>query len=120
MLAREFRIAADKDIKRILKLGKRLSCPECTLYFVPNTVGHPRVCVVVAAGVSKRAVVRNRVKRQAREVLRVAIQNKELSHAIDIVLMIRQPAAKIIDGERPEVFKNFFIKTGLFSKQKQV
>lgn len=119
MLARESRIAADKDIKRILKLGKRFSCPECTLYFVPNTLGVPRVGFVVAGGVSKKAVVRNRIKRQAREVVRRAIEQKKLNHSIDIILMLRPAVAKIADNARREFFNEFFERIGIIPKSKR-
>lgn len=119
MLARESRIAADKDIKRILKLGKRFSCPECTLYFVPNTLGFPRVGFVVAGGVSKKAVVRNRIKRQAREVVRRAIEEKKLTHSIDIILMLRPAVAKIADNARREFLNEFFERIGIVPKSKK-
>jgi ribonuclease P protein component len=119
MLARESRIAADKDIKRILKLGKRFSCPECVLYFVPNPLGFPRVGFVVASGVSKRAVVRNRIKRQAREVVRLAIEQKLLTHSIDIIIMLRPAAAKIADDVRREFFREFFERIGIIPKSKK-
>lgn len=119
MLAREFRIAADKDIKRILKLGKRFSCPECTLYIAPNTVGRPRMTVIVASGVSKEAVVRNRVKRQARDVLRVAVKEGVLTQPLDIIVMIRSAIVKVDDGVRRDFFKKFFERIGIFPRPRK-
>ncbi len=118
MLAREFRIAADKDIKRILKLGKRFSCPECTLYIAPNTLNRPRVNVIVASGVSKQAVVRNRVKRQARDVLRVAVTEGALYQPLDVIVMIRSAIVKVEDGVRREFFKKFFERVGILPRQR--
>lgn len=119
MLAREFRIAADKDIKRILKLGKRFSCPECTLYITPNTVEHPRTTVIVASGVSKNAVVRNRVKRQCRDVLRVAITNGEIRQPLDIIVMIRSAIVKVPDETRRDFFKKFFERIGILPRPRK-
>ncbi len=118
MLAREFRIAADKDIKRVLKLGKRFSCPECSLYVSGNTLGRPRVCVIVAGGVSKLAVVRNRVKRQARDVLRVAVERGAMNGALDVVVMIRAAAVRVEDDRRREFFKIFFERVGIVARGK--
>lgn len=108
MLARDYRITADTDIKRTLKTGKRFTVPECSLYLSPNRVGHPRMTVVVASGVSKLAVVRNRLKRQCRDVLRVALQNGDIVGTFDIVVMIRSGAVRIPDGERRAFFKEMF------------
>lgn len=113
MLAREYRIASDKDIKRTLKLGKRFNAPECSLYINPNILQRPRMAVVVASGVSKSAVVRNRIKRQARDVLRLAIQDGVITQPLDVILVIRQPATKIPDETRRVFFKNFFERSRL-------
>lgn len=113
MLAREYRIAADKDIKRTLKLGKRFNAPECSLYITPNLLKHPRMAVVVASGVSKSSVVRNRIKRQARDVLRLAIQGGAITQPLDVILVIRPPATKIPDETRREFFKKFFERSRL-------
>lgn len=113
MLAREFRIAADKEIKRTLKLGKRFNAPECSLYLQPNTFSHPRIAVIVASGVAKTAVLRNRLKRQCRDVLRVAIQQGVISHPFDIAVIIRSPATRIPDRERRAFFRSFFERARL-------
>ncbi|MCX6780872.1 MAG: ribonuclease P protein component [Candidatus Magasanikbacteria bacterium] len=114
MLARVSRIAADKEIKRVLKLGKRFSVPECSLFLLANTLGRPRVTVIVASGVSKRAVVRNRLKRQARDVLRLAVEHGAITQPLDIIVMIRAGAAKIEDEVRRDFFKKLFERARLF------
>ena len=101
MIARVFRVTHDRDIKRVLKLGRKFTVPEFSIYTLQNTLKHPRMCVVVASGVSKKAVVRNRLKRQVRDVLRTAIQKGTISYTIDIVVMIRAPFIKVPDDARP-------------------
>lgn len=113
MLARVYRIAADREIKRTLKLGKRFNAPECSLYLQPNVLKHPRIAFVVASGVSKSAVVRNRLKRQCRDVLRVAIQAGFITQPLDIVVVIRSAAVQVPDDERRAFFKNFFERARL-------
>lgn len=113
MVSRDFRIRTDRDIKRVLKLGRKFNAPECSLYTLPNTLQHARIAVVVASGVSKKAIVRNRLKRQMRDVLRIAIQQKQFNYTIDIVIMIRPPATRIPDGERREFYRNFLQRARL-------
>ena len=71
------------------------------------------MCVIVAAGVSKRAVIRNRLKRQVREVLRLAIKEGKITYTIDMVVVIRAPFAKVADDARQEYFADFLKKIGL-------
>lgn len=114
MLGREYRVSTDREIKRILKLGKRMSVPECSLYMMPSASGHARVCVIVASGVSKNAVVRNRVKRQARDVLRRAVEDGRV-RAIDVVVMIRGAAVRVNDAARSDFYRKFFERAGIIS-----
>lgn len=107
MIARVFRVSTEKDIKRVLKLGRKFNVPEFSLYTLQNKFQHPRMCVIVAAKVSKKAVVRNRLKRQVREVLRAAIQSGKILYTIDIVVMVRAPFAQIPDDARQEYMKKY-------------
>jgi ribonuclease P protein component len=116
VIARVFRVTTDRDIKRVLKLGRKFNVPEFSLYTLQNILKHPRMCVVVAGGVSKKAVVRNRLKRQVRAVLRAAIQSGKISYTVDIVVMVRAPFVKVADELRTQLVENFLINIGLMRK----
>ena len=60
-----------------------------TLRFLHTGNPHPRYTVVVCKGVSKRAVIRNRVKRQMRHLL--AAETKQLNCGVDIMMTILSP-----------------------------
>ncbi len=113
MVSRGFRITQDREIKRVLKLGRRFSSPECSLYMLANTLGHPRMTVVVSAGVSKLAVDRNRLKRQMRDVLRQGIEQKRIAFNFDIIAVLRAPALKIADVGRRAFFQGLLEKARL-------
>ena len=49
------------------------------MYVAPNTVGFARLGFAVSRRVSKKAVIRNRIKRQIRESFRDQCKNAELS-----------------------------------------
>lgn len=88
MFGRANRLNTEKDIKWVLKTGKRLSAKEYSFYVLPNNKKTPRVAIVVPASVSKRAVKRNEIKRQLRDILCWAIKESRIAD-IDLVIMIR-------------------------------
>lgn len=62
---------------------------------IPNALGHPRLGLIVSKKNLRRAVDRNRLKRLARESIR--LQQQRLP-AVDIVLMARR-GVKELDNE---------------------
>ena len=78
MFPREQRLRRHRDIQQILKTGLRLSTPALMLRYLPNRRTKPRVTVVVGTTVSKRAVVRNRLKRQLRHVLMAELKGRSV------------------------------------------
>ena len=113
MVSRDFRIRTERDIKRVLKLGRKFNVPECSLYTLQNSLSYARMTVIVANGVSKNAVARNRLKRQMRDVLRVAIQSGSITYTIDIIVVVRALAMRVSDGDRREFFRNFLQRAQL-------
>lgn len=57
---------------------------------MPNQLAHPRLGLIVAGKVVRRAVGRNRVKRLLREVFRA--RQQELA-GLDLVVRLRRPPA---------------------------
>lgn len=100
MIARAHRITADRDIKRICKAGRRFGVPELTFFIAPNRIGLPRFTVVVGSTVSKKAVMRNRIKRQVRDVMRRAIKTGAISRGVDLVAVVRPVCVAIPDRGR--------------------
>ena len=71
MLAKEFRLRKSVDIQHVFKRGRRIHSPSFSLIFLRNSENHgPRLAFVVSRAVSKRAVVRNTLRRRAREWVR--------------------------------------------------
>lgn len=70
MLPKKFRLHNDTDIKRLVQGGKTFFLPQMTIKYKNNNGQGLRMAVVVSTKVDKRATVRNRIKRQLREVLR--------------------------------------------------
>ena len=73
MLPRSLRVTRQHAIQQYLKQGQRLySCPAFLVLAHPNTVlpNGPVFGFVISKKVHKRAVIRNRIKRQLRALVR--------------------------------------------------
>ena len=69
MLSSEYRLRHEKDIKALFARGKSVFGIWLGMKFQPNKLSVSRFAVVVGTKVSKKAVVRNRLKRQIRAVI---------------------------------------------------
>lgn len=70
MVSRKHRIVKDADFRRIFSLGRRTRWMYGELFLLRNRVSYPRVAVVVSTRVSKKATIRNRLRRQTYEWVR--------------------------------------------------
>ncbi len=66
--------------------------PALILNAAPNTVGHPRIGIVVPRKTARKAVARNRIKRRLREIVRPWLPYLK---PWDIVLVARGPVAEM-------------------------
>ena len=78
-----FRLLKPDDFQIVYKQGQWVANRELVANFVRHEKSFSRLGVTVSKKVSKRAVDRNRIKRQFREWFR---SNKEVCTSIDLVL----------------------------------
>lgn len=90
MLSRPHRLSLEKDIKTLFAKGKGVFDSCAGLKFRPNGKERSRFAVVVGTKVSKSAVVRNRIRRQIREVIRLRLG--EIKPGFDVMFMVRKEA----------------------------
>lgn len=104
MLSEENRLRKEKEIEQIFKLGKSVFDPLCGFKFLKNNQITSRFAVVVGTKVSKSAVIRNRLRRQIREVLRLNLG--AIKTGFDFVFIVRPEAkgAKYQDLEKRIIF----------------
>lgn len=97
MFSRSHRLQSEKDVLRAIRSKRGAFDVACGVKFSENTVGVPRFVIVVSTKVDKRAVVRNRVRREYREICK-----ELLSHlpACDIALMVSKPAIALSRNEK--------------------
>ena len=92
-MKRIYHLRAQKDFKRVFRYGKRIESPFFRMSYITGTESHPRFAFVVPKTVSKKAVVRNTLRRRAREWARTRVL-LSLS-PLDIVVFFKKDALEI-------------------------
>ncbi len=105
------RLLNSEQFKRVLRKGKKSFNPVFLLFILPNNHRHSRLGITVSKKVSRRAVDRNRIKRQVREFFRT---NQNTWPGYDVV-MIANPQAANSDNEAvQEALRNVWFKAGQY------
>jgi ribonuclease P protein component len=86
MFTKEFRLRKE-EVNMVFKTGKSFSSPEMVFRFLPNKFSHSRIAILVGVKLSKKAVVRNRIKRRLRELTRLHF--KKFPSGWDILVIAR-------------------------------
>lgn len=96
---RILRLTQPKQYQQVFKTGRRSRHSYMGVMAIPNDLGHFRLGLAVSRKVSKKAVVRNRIKRVARELFRR--QQTQLA-ALDFVIVAYPSAARATSAELRE------------------
>ncbi len=112
MFSQLHRLRAEKDVLRAIRSKRGAFDAVCGVKFVENCVGVPRFVIVVSTKVDKRAVVRNKLRRQYREICK-----KFLSRLppCDIALLVSKPATELSFAQMQERLEKVFVKAKLLS-----
>lgn len=94
MLERALRLNNSQDISRVYKKGQFANGELFRVKYLRNNLKHPRSTVVIGLKFSKKAVVRNLIKRRVRAYL---AQLTDRLNNFDIIIM-----PKIMDVDRFE------------------
>ena len=90
MLAKRLRLAKEKDFKRIFKQGESSYAKIFGIKVLANELKINRYGIVISASVSKKAVERNKLKRQLKAVIKEF--DEKIIHGFDLVIIVA-PAA---------------------------
>ena len=100
-LPKNHRLTRDKDFKNVFDSGKTVKDSFLFIRFlIDKDQKHSRFGIVVSGKVSKKATVRNKVRRQISEVLRNNLDR--IINNADVVIVTN---SKIVDKEFTEIEK---------------
>ncbi len=105
MLSKTHRLTKNSDIQRAFRTGRSFFNPFFSLKYLKGKPSS-RFTVVVSVKVSKRAVVRNRIKRLVREFIRL---NMDSFPTGDYVVTAKPALASKIE-EIPLILKQLFTR----------
>lgn len=88
MLPRKQRLVREADFRRVYQKGATAFSPSIILKAVPNGLPESRFGIVVSLKVSKKAVDRNRIKRQIGEAIRLILA--KIKTGRDILLIVKK------------------------------
>lgn len=116
MLKQEFRLRRPRDIERVYKRGVYGGGGQLYAKATPSHLAHSRAVIVVGKKISKKAVVRNTIRR------RLAAQLAELWGTIppgyDIVIVVREDLTKATPAELKKQLQTGLSRSGVLVKPK--
>lgn len=89
MLVKKYRLRRRRDFAYLHHQGRSAHAPAFSLKTVPNRLPHARAAVVVSTKVSKKAVIRNRIRRR---LLAIVAEIWPLLKPADFVIFVRHEA----------------------------
>lgn len=116
MLPQRNRLKKNRDFKKLFEKGK--SSKEDFLYLKvkKNNLESSRFAFVVSKKISKKAVIRNKIKRRLRELVKIKLT--QIKKGLDIIIVVT-PGFEVSDFlELEEIINNLFNKAGILDKRK--
>jgi len=77
MLPKSARLKKKKDIEKVLKTGRKFKEDFLILAISKNSFGKIRFGCIVSQAVSKKATIRNKLKRRLRELIQVKLNKMQ-------------------------------------------
>jgi len=77
VLTKKYCLKRKKDFERVTKKGKKIEIDFLVLKFLRNSLDVARIGFVVSQKVSKKAFLRNKIKRRLREIIKINLPNLE-------------------------------------------
>ncbi len=116
MLLKVNRLKKNKDFERVFKKGQIFKEDFLVLKIFPNNLKSSRFGFIVSQKVSKKAVLRNKIKRWLKAAILSQLKNgAKIQKPADIVIIVR-PGARIKDfPEIKEIIKKIFNRYGILN-----
>ena len=90
MLKPANRLAKEQDFKLLARKGKPAYCDLFSARVLPNNLRASRFGIVISAKVSKKATIRNLIKRRLTEVIRLNLD--KIKPGFDVMILVKGAA----------------------------
>lgn len=108
-LSRKYRLGSKENFSQVLKEGRKIDSLSFYIKTKKNNLRFSRFGIVVSSFISKKAVVRNKIRRRLSEAIRKNIYNK--SNGYNVIFIVKgkilEKNYKEIEREVKEIFKKF-------------
>lgn len=114
MLTKKNRLLKKRDFDRVHKTGQFSRYDFLSLKKAKNNLPETRIGFLVGLKISKKAVIRNKIKRRLREMARLHIN--EFKEGFDVVIFVRPDITLKNYQEIEQVFLKLFTSANLLKK----
>lgn len=105
----------ENDFKNVFKKGEVFGNRTFVMYFLKNTFEKNRIGIIVSKKISKKAVVRNKIRRQMKEAYR--LNEKNILTGYDIILIARESIKKTDYQKIEKSLMHLFYKKNLLKEK---
>lgn len=102
-LPKKYRLADKLEIEKVFKKGEIINSIFFLIRFRPNNFFFSRFLVIVSSKISKKAVIRNKIKRRINEIIRLNILENKPGY--DLIIT----AKSIVLNQKHSEFKKSLI-----------
>ena len=114
MLSKSYRLVKTKDFENVFKRGKFFAEEFINIKTVENDLDISRFGFIIGKKASKKAVKRNRVKRQMREIIRLRLN--KIKTGFDVIVMVKPEIIGKDYREIEQTVEKILKKSGLLFK----
>lgn len=92
-MKKKFRIKKNNEFRSVILCQKILKCDNILIFYKKNEFNYIRVGITVSSKI-KKAVVRNRIKRQIRSMIDLIIDFNNKKVGLDIIFLVKDKLIK--------------------------
>ena len=106
MLAKKWRLTKNNDFRRVKKQGRSLFSQILVVRYCLNNLSTSRFAIVISLKISKRAVVRNKIKRQLLYIIQQYLLN--FKQGYDVIIFTRPAIVNVNYQQKEQILLNLF------------
>lgn len=109
-LPSKYRLSNSDEIKEVFRAGKSFNSGLFQIRFIPTASNLKKFAFIAGLKVSKKAVIRNKIKRRVSEIIRLNLPKIKSGYLF--IVIVKPRAANEEPGSLEESLMNTLIKIG--------